>query len=77
MNNNNVIIDDLINIDPETMGGTPVFKGTRVPIQTFVDHITHDVSIEEFLDDFPTVKKTQAIMLLKRITFPKLPSQCV
>lgn len=49
----------------EIMGGTPVFKGTRVPVQTFFDYIEGDETIEAFLDDFPTVKKEQVIQLLE------------
>jgi uncharacterized protein (DUF433 family) len=46
-----------INIDPETMGGTPVFTGTRVPIQTLFDYIEGGDDLEEFLDDFPSVSQ--------------------
>lgn len=45
-----------VSIDPETMGGTPVFTGTRVPIQTLFDYLEGNYTLEEFLDDFPTVK---------------------
>ncbi len=55
---------ELINIDPELMGGTPVFRGTRVPVQSLIDHLQSNISIEEFLDDFPTVSKEQAVALL-------------
>lgn len=77
MEKHNVIIDNLINIDPDTMGGTPVFKGTRVPIQTLIDHITRNVSLEEFLEDFPSVTRDQALALLERVTFPHLPNSTV
>jgi uncharacterized protein (DUF433 family) len=56
---------ELINIDPELMGGTPVFRGTRVPIQTLFDHIEGGDSIEVFLDDFPSVSREQAMAFLK------------
>ena len=55
---------ELINIDPELMGGTPVFRGTRVPVQSLIDHLQSNISLEEFLDDFPTVSKEQAVQLL-------------
>lgn len=58
-------VKDIINIDPETMGGTPVFKGTRVPVQSLFDHLGGNVPLEEFLDDFPTVSKDQATTLLE------------
>ncbi len=54
-----------VNIDPEILGGTPVFMGTRVPIQTFFDYLEGGDTVEEFLDDFPTVAKAQAIELLE------------
>lgn len=56
---------DIINIDPELMGGTPVFRGTRVPIQTLFDHLEEGDSIEIFFDDFPGVTREQALSLLE------------
>lgn len=49
----------------ETMGGTPVFAGTRVPIQTLLDYLKAGESIDDFLDGFPTVSKEQVIALLE------------
>ncbi|MEO8819473.1 MAG: DUF433 domain-containing protein [Ginsengibacter sp.] len=54
-----------INIDPETMGGTPVFTGTRVPVQTLFDYMEGGDSIDEFLDDYPGVSKEMAIQVLQ------------
>jgi uncharacterized protein (DUF433 family) len=54
-----------INIDPETMGGTPVFTGTRVPIQSMFDYIETGETLQEFLENFPTVKKEYAIEVLE------------
>ncbi|GJD23875.1 hypothetical protein RIVM261_088310 [Rivularia sp. IAM M-261] len=45
----------VISISPEVMGGTPVFKGTKVPVQTFLDYFKAGESIDNFLDGFPTV----------------------
>ena len=56
--------NDLINIDPEIMSGTPVFAGTRVPIKNLFDYIETGETVEEFLDDFPSVKKKQATRVL-------------
>ena len=56
---------DIVNIDPEIQGGRPVFKGTRVPIETLFMHLEKGVSLDEFLEDFPSVKKDQAIELLE------------
>ncbi|MEO8710976.1 MAG: DUF433 domain-containing protein [Parafilimonas sp.] len=54
-----------INIDPETMGGTPVFTGTRVPIQALFDYIETGETLDEFLENFPTVKKEYALEVLQ------------
>lgn len=55
----------VINIDPEILGGTPVFQGTRVPIESLFDHLEEGVSLDEFLDDFPTVTREQAVEVLE------------
>ena len=54
-----------VSIDPEVMGGTPVFAGTRVPIQTLFDYLEGGDSLEEFLDDFPSVSKQQSVQVLE------------
>ena len=56
----------LISSDPEIMSGTPVFAGTRVPLQTLFDYIEGGDPLEEFLEDFPTVKREHAIAVLER-----------
>ncbi|MCW3074153.1 MAG: hypothetical protein JWP69_1222 [Flaviaesturariibacter sp.] len=58
-------LKDLISIDPEVLSGQPVFKGTRVPIETLFDHLEAGIAMEEFLEDFPTVSKEQAIGVLE------------
>ena len=60
-------MSDVIRIDKDVMGGTPVFSGTRVPIQTLFDYIEREETIDEFLKDFPTVKKKQVIQLLEQL----------
>jgi uncharacterized protein (DUF433 family) len=57
-------IRSLITVDSEILGGQPVFKGTRVPVEVLFDHLEAGVSLDEFLDDFPTVSKDQAIAAL-------------
>ena len=52
--------DQLINRDPEILSGTPVFRGTRVPIKNLLDYLRAGDSLEEFLDDFPSVNREQA-----------------
>jgi uncharacterized protein (DUF433 family) len=54
-----------INIDPEILGGTPVFIGTRVPIQTIFDYLEGGEDVNEFLDDFPSVSKAAALEVLE------------
>lgn len=58
-------IRSLINIDKEILGGQPVFTGTRVPVESLFDHLEAGVSLDEFLDDFPTVTRQQAVDLLE------------
>ena len=57
-------IRDLITIDNEILGGQTVFKGTRVPVESLFDHLEAGVSLDAFLEDFPTVTKEQAVALL-------------
>ncbi len=54
----------MISVSPEVMGGTPVFTGTRVPVQTLMDYLKAGESIDDFLDGFPTVTREQVITLL-------------
>ncbi|GAP96737.1 hypothetical protein NIES2104_32840 [Leptolyngbya sp. NIES-2104] len=56
-----------ISVSPEIMSGTPVFAGTRVPVQTFLDYLKAGESIDDFLDGFPTVSRQQVIKLLEEI----------
>lgn len=58
---------DVIEIDPEKMGGMPVFFGTRVPIKNFFDYLEGGDDIEVFLDDFPTVEREQVFALFTLI----------
>ena len=51
--------------DPDVMSGTPVFRGTRVPIQHLLDHLEAGDSIDEFLEGFPTVKRQQIVDFLE------------
>lgn len=57
-------IHQIINIDPEILGGQPVFSGTRVPVESLFDHLEAGIPLDEFLDDFPSVSKEQAVGLL-------------
>lgn len=55
----------LIVSNPEILSGTPVFVGTRVPVKNLTDYLEHGESIDEFLDDFPTVTREQVIQFLE------------
>ncbi len=57
----------VISADPRVMGGTPVFKGTRVPVQTLVDYLEAGDSIAEFLKGFPTVSREQVVAVLEEV----------
>ena len=57
-------VHELITVDNDILGGQPVFKGTRVPVESLFDHLEAGVPLDEFLDDFPTVSKEQAVALL-------------
>ncbi len=52
--------------DPDILGGTPVFTGTRVPIRSLFDHLEAGDSIDDFLEGFPSVKRDQVIALLEQ-----------
>ena len=56
----------VVHSDPEILGGTPVFVGTRVPLQALIDYLAGGHTIEEFLDDFPTVSRDLAIAALEQ-----------
>lgn len=55
----------VVHSDPEIMGGTPVFVGTRVPLQNLIDYLEGGESVEDFLDAFPTVKREQVITVIE------------
>jgi uncharacterized protein (DUF433 family) len=55
----------LIVTDPEILGGTPVFAGTRVPVQTLIDYLAAGEPLADFLEDFPSVTRTQAVAVLE------------
>ncbi|WP_340103543.1 DUF433 domain-containing protein [Rhodohalobacter sp. 8-1] len=57
---------NLIERRNDVLGGTPVFKGTRVPVSTFFEYLEAGHSLNEFLEDFPTVTRQQAIQVLEK-----------
>jgi uncharacterized protein (DUF433 family) len=58
-------IRPVIHCDPEILGGTPVFVGTRVPLKSLIDYLEAGHPLDEFLDDFPTVRREQVIAALE------------
>lgn len=60
-----ITIDNVITCDDEILSGTPVFKSTRVPIKNLIDYLEAGDSLDEFLDDFPSVSRDQAIQTLE------------
>ena len=60
------IISSVVHSDPDILGGTPVFVGTRVPIRTLLDYLAAGDTLEEFLDHFPTVSREHAVAVLER-----------
>ena len=70
--------DHLVTINPEILGGTPVFTGTRVPVKFFFEYIESGETLDEFLFNFPTVKKDQALQLLeiaKKLIIQQVPNE--
>ena len=57
----------IIHSDPEILGGTPVFIGTRVPVQSLFDHLEGGDSIDDFLEGFPSVQRRQVIAVLREL----------
>ncbi|MDQ3621602.1 MAG: DUF433 domain-containing protein [Verrucomicrobiota bacterium] len=56
---------DLITADPEILGGRPVFKGTRVPVKTLFEYLADSLSLDYFLESFPSVSREQAVAVLR------------
>ena len=55
----------VVKVDPEIMSGTPCFAGTRVPARTLLDYLEGGDSIDDFLEDFPTVSREHAVAMLE------------
>jgi len=58
-------VEFVVHSDPEILGGTPVFRGTRVPVKNLLDYLAAGDSLDEFLDAFPSVKREQAVAALE------------
>ena len=75
-----LVLDDVdlrqlpITIDPEIVSGAPVFRDTRVPVEALIANLEDGISLEEFLDNFPSVSREQAVQVLEflNMTLQKL-----
>lgn len=63
----------VVNVDPEIMSGTPCFAGTRVPARALIDYLEGGDTLDEFLEDFPTVSREQAVALLEEASEVLIP----
>lgn len=64
-------LDSVVRSDPEVLGGTPVFAGTRVPLKNLIDYLAAGDSLERFLDHFPSVTREQAVAALEIARDPR------
>jgi len=69
-------INDVVWVDPGRMSGEPCFRGTRVPIQAFLDHVEGNCTMDEFLEGFPSVSREQAIRFLELAKDALLSNVC-
>jgi uncharacterized protein (DUF433 family) len=58
-------VSDIITVNPEILGSQPVFKGTRVPVESLFDYLESGETLDSFLDNFPTVTKVQAMAVIE------------
>ncbi len=58
-------LDSIVHSDPEILGGTPVFRGTRVPVKNLLDYLAAGDTLDQFLGDFPTVRRERAVAALE------------
>jgi uncharacterized protein (DUF433 family) len=59
------LLREIVWVDPDRLGGEPCFKGTRVPVQSLIDHIEGNATLNEFLEGFPSVSREQAIQFIE------------
>ncbi len=64
-NRSEIATDSLIDRNPEILGGTPVFAGTRVPVRVLLEHLEAGDRLDDFLDDFPSVSREHAVAVLE------------
>lgn len=61
-----MVPDELVTVDPEILGGTPVFRGTRVPVKSLFEYLEDNYTLEQFTEFFPTVTREMARRVLER-----------
>jgi uncharacterized protein (DUF433 family) len=59
------LADEVVWVDPERLSGEPCFRGTRVPVQTLIDHIEGNSTLDDFLEGFPSVSRDQAVRFIE------------
>ena len=60
-----ILLNELVWVDPGRLSGTPCFKGTRVPVQALIDHIEGNSTLDQFLEGFPSVTREQAVQFIE------------
>src|SRR5687768_5364068 len=70
-----IVMSSVVTVNPKVLGGTPVFAGTRVPVDSLFDYLKRGRTIDYFLEQFPTVKRCQAEQLLDEARNHALPDQ--
>ena len=65
-------VEQVVHSDPDILGGTPVFVGTRVPVRSMLDYLAAGDSLEVFLDHFPTVTRKQAVAAMGQANDPSV-----
>ncbi|MEX2316216.1 MAG: DUF433 domain-containing protein [Pirellulales bacterium] len=68
-------MENVVSVNPKVLGGTPVFAGTRVPVESLFDYLKRGRSVDYFLDQFPTVQRSQILQLLDSAK-AKVVSEC-
>ncbi len=71
----NLDLDDLITSDPEILGGRRVFRNTRVPVEALFDNLAAGMSLDEILDDFPTLDRADVVRMLELTSSRLFPSK--
>jgi uncharacterized protein (DUF433 family) len=70
-------LSEIVWIDPDRLSGEPCFRGTRVPVQALLDNLEGDVPLDEFLLDFPSVTREQAVQFMELAKDSLLSHLCV